>query len=191
MKILAIETSCDETALAIVKVEGELGNISFKVLADSLLSQAELHKEYGGVYPTLAKREHARNLTPLLQKTLADAGMFEKKNTPLTRDQIGELKEILSREPELFVLLIAFLGNTKKPDIDAIAVTYGPGLEPTLWVGINFAKALALVWDIPLIPTNHMEGHILSPLIKNDAIISIQFPALALLISGGHTQLVL
>ncbi len=190
MKILSIETSCDETAICIVEAHGELENISFKVLADSLLSQALLHREYGGVFPTLAKREHARNLSPLLQKTLDKAGMFEKINSPLTRDQISELKELLMREPELFVLLIAFLGNTKKPDLDAIVVTVGPGLEPTLWVGINFAKALTLAWDIPLVPVNHMEGHVLSSLIKNDAITSIGFPALALLISGGHTQLV-
>ncbi len=190
MKILAIETSCDETAISIAEAYGELGNISFKVLADSLLSQAMLHREYGGVYPTLAKREHAKNITPLLQQTLDKAKMFEKANSPLTRDQISELKELLTREQELFVLLIAFLGNTKKPDLDAIAVTAGPGLEPALWVGINFAKALSIVWDIPLIPVNHMEGHILSSLIKDDAITPIEFPTLALLISGGHTQLV-
>jgi len=191
MNILSIETSCDETALSIVSADGTLGSISFKILANSLLSQVELHKEYGGVYPNLAKREHARNLAPLLQKTLMEAGMFTEVNSPLTRDQIGELKELLSREPELFVLLIAFLGNTKKPDIDALAVTSGPGLEPALWVGVNFAKALSIVWDIPLVPVNHMEGHVLSSLIKSDGITSIEFPALALLISGGHTQLVL
>ncbi len=191
MKILSIETSCDETAISIADTSGELGDISFKVLADSLLSQVALHKEYGGVYPSLAKREHAKNLTPLLQKTLSEAGMFNTINSPLTRDQIGELKKLLVREPELFVLLIAFLGNVKKPNIDAIAVTVGPGLEPALWVGINFAKALSIVWDIPLILVNHMEGHILSSLIKNDTITAIKFPALALLISGGHTQLVL
>ena len=191
MKILSIETSCDETAISIADTSGELGDIYFKVLADSLLSQVALHKEYGGVYPSLAKREHAKNLTPLLQKTLSEASMFNTINSPLTRDQIGELKRLLVREPELFVLLIAFLGNVKKPNIDAIAVTVGPGLEPALWVGINFAKALSIVWDIPLIPVNHMEGHILSSLIKNDTITAIKFPALALLISGGHTQLVL
>lgn len=190
MNILAIETSCDETALCIARIEGDLGDISFKVLANSLLSQALLHKEYGGVYPTLAKREHARNLAPLLEKTLDEAGMFERTNSPLSQDQLSALKELLTREPELFVLLIAFLGNTKKPNIDAIVVTAGPGLEPALWVGINFAKALSIVWDIPLIPVNHMEGHVLSSLIENDAITSIEFPALALLISGGHTQLV-
>jgi len=191
MRILSIETSCDETAISIVEADGELGSISFKVLANSLLSQAILHKEYGGVYPSLAKREHARNLAPLLQKTLSDAGMFKEINSPLTRDQISSLKELLSREPEMFVLLIAFLGNTKKPAIDAIAVTNGPGLEPALWVGVNFAKALAIAWDVLLIPVNHMEGHVLSSLIKSDGITPITFPALALLISGGHTQLVL
>jgi len=190
MKILAIETSCDETAISIVEAGGNLGNVSFKILANSILSQGLLHKEYGGVYPNLAKREHSKNLTPILQKTLTEAGMFEGVNSPLKRDQIIELKEILTREPELFVLLIAFLGKTKKPDIDAIAVTQGPGLEPALWVGINFAKALSVVWNIPVIPVNHMEGHVLSSLIKDGKITSIEFPTLALLISGGHTQLV-
>ena len=111
MKILSIETSCDETALSVVDASGKLGDVSFKVLANSLLSQVALHKEYGGVYPSLAKREHSKNLTPLLQKTLSEARMFNRINSPLTRDQIGELKKLLNREPELFVLLIAFLGN--------------------------------------------------------------------------------
>ncbi len=192
MKILAIETSCDETALSLVEADGDLTKgVSFEVLGNSLLSQVALHKEYGGVYPTLAKREHARNLTPLLQQVLSDARLLTQANAPLSRDQVTELKELLVREPELFVLLIAFLSNVKKPPIDLITVTVGPGLEPALWVGVNFAKALSIVWDIPLMPANHMEGHVLSGLIKNNEIIPVAFPALSLLISGGHTQLVL
>ncbi|MCW9054370.1 MAG: tRNA (adenosine(37)-N6)-threonylcarbamoyltransferase complex transferase subunit TsaD [Candidatus Pacebacteria bacterium] len=192
MKILAIETSCDETAVSVVEANGSFKDgVSFTVLGNTLLSQVELHREYGGVYPTLAKREHARNLVPLLSQTLSEAGMSEEALRPLSQDQVSGLKELLEREPDLFVLLIAFLSNTKKPDIDAVAVTVGPGLEPALWVGINFAKALATVWDLPLIPVNHMEGHVLSSLIKNNEIVPINLPALALLISGGHTQLVL
>lgn len=192
MKILAIETSCDETAISIVEAEGDLNNTSFTVLGNALLSQVKLHREYGGVYPSLAKREHARNLVPLLNQALSEAGLLEQALAPLSQDHMATLKELLEREPELFVLLIAFLSNTKKPtDIDALAVTVGPGLEPALWVGINFAKALSIIWDIPPIPANHMEGHVLSSLIRNDEIMQIELPALALLISGGHTQLVL
>lgn len=149
MKILGIETSCDETALSIVECSGDLANPKFEVIDWALDSQASLHAEYGGVFPTLAKREHTKNLPILLDKIL------ENKN----------LK-----------------------DIEAIAVTQGPGLEPALWTGIVFAKELGEKWNIPVIPTNHMEGHIISPLIHNKN--KIEFPALALLISGGHTQLV-
>ncbi|MBI2617961.1 tRNA (adenosine(37)-N6)-threonylcarbamoyltransferase complex transferase subunit TsaD [Candidatus Kaiserbacteria bacterium] len=211
MRILAIETSCDETAVSLIEAKGPFGAMSFTILGNSLLSQIELHKEFGGVYPSLAKREHSKNLVPLLQNTLFEARMFEQTLSPLSKNEIGTLKELLSREPELFVLLIAFLSNVKKPDVDVIAVTHGPGLEPTLWVGINFAKALSSVWNIPLMPINHMEGHIVSAALKqllenspkpaekikgvktiqHYALEDIDFPALALLISGGHTQLVL
>ena len=192
MKILAIETSCDETAISLIEADGDIGNMKFKVLGNSLLSQAELHKKYGGVYPSLAKREHAKNLVPLLEQTLSEGNMLIlTQENPLAQEEVNTLKNLLEREPQLFVLLIAFLSHIQKPDIGAIAVTSGPGLEPTLWVGINFAKALAFVWNLPLVPVNHMEGHILSSLIKENKIINMKFPALALLISGGHTELVL
>ncbi|MHB0978168.1 MAG: tRNA (adenosine(37)-N6)-threonylcarbamoyltransferase complex transferase subunit TsaD [Minisyncoccota bacterium] len=157
MKILAIETSCDETAVALLECTGELDSPKFKILGNSLISQIELHKDYGGVYPTLAKREHQKNLAPLLQKTLIEAGESAD-------------------------------WRTNKPQIDYIAVTSGPGLEPALWVGILFAEEIGKEWNIPVVPVNHMEGHIYSVL--NDTHPNIEFPALALLVSGGHTELV-
>ncbi|HJL55703.1 MAG TPA: hypothetical protein QGF60_00645, partial [Candidatus Paceibacterota bacterium] len=160
MKILSIETSCDETAISIVDTDGK----EFKVLGNSLLSQIDLHKEYGGVFPTLAKREHSRNLIPVLKQVLEKAG-FENSKLQTTNDKI---KEILNREPELLEQFLKFIPTIQTPDIDAIAVTQGPGLEPALWVGINFAKALSVAWKKPIIPVNHMEGHIFSALLKED-----------------------
>src|SRR3989344_96799 len=171
MKILAIETSCDETAIAIFEAEGDQNTARFRELGNALLSQVEKHREFGGVVPMLAKREHQKNLPHILDEALAEA------NVPLQ-------------------------------DIDAIAVTAGPGLDPALWVGINFARALALVWDKPLVAVNHMEGHILAALARQEAqstkheisnksqtekleIRDVKMPVLALLISGGHTELVL
>jgi N6-L-threonylcarbamoyladenine synthase len=112
------------------------------------------------------------------------------------------VEKILEREPELLTELKKLLETIARPEIDAIAVTNGPGLEPALWVGVTFAKALSAAWDIPLIPTNHMEGHIvvssLSPSLDKEGLGAVEYlikqipyPALALLISGGHTQLVL
>lgn len=149
MKILAIETSCDETAIAILEIDGALEKPNIKVLGNTLLSQASLHEKYGGVYPNLAKREHEKNLPILLEQTLKEAGTSE---------------------------------------VDAIAVTAGPGLEPALWTGITFAKNLGEKWHKSVVPVNHMEGHIFSVLYE--AREAIALPALALLISGGHTELV-
>lgn len=152
MRILAIETSCDETGIALLEGRKVGETLEFTTIKAALLSQAKLHAEYGGVFPTLAKREHIKNLPVLFKE-------FE-----------GE-------------------------KFDAVAVTMGPGLEPALWTGIEFAKALAEVRGVPLLPVNHMEGHIISSLgertgdtsrIRNTA-----FPILALLISGGHTEFVL
>ncbi len=193
MKILSIETSCDETAISILEASGEIKSPVFKVLANNLISQIEIHKDFGGVYPSLAKREHAKNLPIILEKTLKDAKMFiEEKNSP-NKDDVFKT---LEREPEMAENLLNILSKIKKPDIDFIAVTTGPGLEPALWIGITFAQALAKVWEKPLVPVNHMEGHILSVLLntkENETIdtSSIDFPALSLLISGGHTELVL
>lgn len=161
MKILAIETSCDETAVALLEISGALERPDIKVLGNTLLSQIHLHEKYGGVYPNLAKREHEKNLPPLLQQTLKEG------------------KE-----------------NAEQPEIDYIAVTSGPGLEPALWVGINFAENLGRKWHKPVVPVNHMEGHIWSVLFPNENSHSqnpndkLRLPALALLVSGGHTELV-
>ncbi|OHA19884.1 MAG: tRNA (adenosine(37)-N6)-threonylcarbamoyltransferase complex transferase subunit TsaD [Candidatus Taylorbacteria bacterium RIFCSPHIGHO2_02_FULL_47_18] len=169
MIILGIETSCDETAVCVIEANGPLEGAEIIICANITLSQARMHAPYGGVFPNLAKREHIKNL-PII------------------------LKEIL-RKAKI---------NGEKPKVDAIAVTYGPGLEPCLWAGITFAKTLAEKWSVPIVPVNHMEGHIFSALLrrkenpKHEArstkhfgfrISSLEFPAVALLVSGGHTEL--
>jgi N6-L-threonylcarbamoyladenine synthase len=189
MIILSIETSCDETAISIVDAVGDFPHAEYKILGNSLFSQIDIHREYGGVFPAVAKREHAKMLVPCLQDSLRDAELLANNTNTLSQAQTEKLHEILHREPGLGDVLIAFLENNSKPHIDLIAVTSGPGLEPALWVGINFARALSYIWNIPLVPINHMEGHILSSLFTDDSIPQISFPALALLISGGHTEL--
>ncbi len=209
MKILGIETSCDESAVCLIDAQGNFGDdFHFTVLGNALSSQAKIHAQYGGVFPNLAKREHSRNLVPLLEQTLEQAGAFQRGDASLCATTT-ELKVLLAREPELYEQIIVFLQKCARPEIDAIAVTVGPGLEPALWVGINFARALSLVWSanrrIPIIAVNHMEGHIIMSLVNSDSarnpntsflnevlgFKSFQFPMLALLISGGHTELVL
>ncbi|MDE1974915.1 MAG: hypothetical protein KGI49_00140 [Patescibacteria group bacterium] len=250
MNILGIETSCDETALALIETrkDGKSG-MGLRVLASLVHSQAELHSAYGGVYPTLAKREHGKNIVPLLGKLLEEHGniVLKKLSEPsrepsppgtgdgenVTRPepahvpwQAGEgpggsegqcshvpttFKDILERfkdeigpqNPELFASFShADFLQGPAPAIDAIAVTEGPGLEPALWVGINFARMLAALWQVPIIPVDHMEGHIVGSLLPSDAVAPADgnggwqrlhdapMPAIALLISGGHTQLV-
>lgn len=190
MNVLAIETSCDETSIAIVRFNGD----QYEVLSHITRTQIEVHQEYGGVYPTLAKREHARNLTPILELTLKEANLLHKTKSNITNKK-QQLEELLTREPETFDAITQLLSQIERPNIDAIAVTQGPGLEPALWVGINFAKALSIVWNIPVIPTNHMEGHLLSVLVDEEqgslAYKKLHFPALGLLISGGHTEIIL
>ncbi len=158
MIILAIETSCDETAISIVECSGGFSRPKFKILSNIVSSQIKIHAKWGGVVPNLAKREHIKNLPIVLKKALVKAEINHKK-------------------------------------IDLIAVTVGPGLEPALWTGINFAKELAEKWNKPIIGINHMEGHIVASLLnsnlKNQKSKLIEFPALALLVSGGHTELVL
>lgn len=190
MKILAIETSCDETAVAVVEARGDTTRAEFSVLGNALFSQIEMHREYGGVYPTIAKREHARNLVPITRAALSEAGMITDTKNELLNETQAQVSEILSREPELTEDLLSFIEEIEVPNIDAIAVTSGPGLEPALWVGISFAHALSVAWDKPLIPVNHMEGHILSSLVTDGVIEHVELPLLALLISGGHTELV-
>ena len=168
MKILSIETSCDETAVAVLNINGPVEKPEIKILGNALLSQAKLHEKYGGVYPNLAKREHEKNLPPLLELALKEAGYKLTDDKQLTTN-----------------------------DLDYIAVTSGPGLEPALWVGIKFAEELGRKWNKPVIPVNHMEGHIFSVLyhgeefpIHNLQFTKLELPALALLVSGGHTELV-
>lgn len=195
MILLSIETSCDETAIAIVKrVRGK--HIRFEVLSHKVLSQIDLHAQYGGVFPALAKREHAKALTQLIAEALEEAELLvERTNTyHIPSASRKKLDVLLEREEEMLSAMKVLIEGVQKPLIDGIAVTQGPGLEPALWVGINAALALHLVWDIPLYPINHMEGHIVAGAlsIENNIyeISPLNFPACALLISGGHTELV-
>ena len=145
MTILGIETSCDETALALLECNGELPNPRFNVLAEALHSQVNIHKEFGGVFPMMAKREHARNLSPLFKQLLQKAGFDKNDAAHTSKNHSNILKNIgmvLEREPELFKQFSEYIPTIQKPPVDVIAVTQGPGLEPALWVGINFAKPL-------------------------------------------------
>ena len=171
-----------------MEASGDFGrSFSYKILGNALASQAAMHAKYGGVFPNLAKNEHAKNLVPMLTLALKEAGALQESANSVDTD----IKKILEREPELSAQLESFLRQYAKPDIDAIAVTVGPGLEPALWVGVNFAHALSLVWNIPVVPVNHMEGHIVVSLTRDGKLEPLEFPALALLISGGHTELIL
>jgi N6-L-threonylcarbamoyladenine synthase len=189
MKILGIETSCDETAVCLIEASGTgPEDFAYKVLGNALYSQVAIHAPYGGVFPNLAKREHAKNLVPLMQQVLEQSDSLIPGPTPHDTEQMSAL---LAREPELLEQLSTFLAQYGKPDIDAIAVTAGPGLEPALWVGVNFARALNLAWGIPIVAANHMEGHVMMSMVQEDHFEAFEFPVLSLLISGGHTELVL
>jgi N6-L-threonylcarbamoyladenine synthase len=190
MKILAIETSCDDTGVAVVEVTGKIKPV-FKILSNVVSSQIEVHKKWGGVYPALAKREHQKNLVPVLEKALKNGGIIKNSPSQVFKKNPKEqktLNSILEREPELLKQFSVFYKKYDKPDVDAIAVTIGPGLEPCLWVGVNFAKALSYYWNLPIIPVNHIEGHILANFIDKFQKV---FPAVCLVVSGGHTQLIL
>lgn len=194
MKILSIETSCDETAISVVEATGEFPVATYEILGNALHSQIESHKEFGGVFPTVAKREHIKTILPIFKAALEEADMLTSSKSNLELELVEKLHTLLIREEGLADVLITFLENNDIGKIDLIAVTSGPGLEPALWVGINFAKALALALHIPLVPINHMEGHILASIydvVKDDEIAEVRFPAISLLISGGHTELVL
>jgi N6-L-threonylcarbamoyladenine synthase len=211
MIILGIETSCDETALALIEIRGSGTDLECKVIQSLVHSQAELHSAYGGVYPNLAKREHGKNLVPLLKKLFIESGealqqITNNQDTIAKQFSNGQsikeyvlsiLPDLEHQNPDLVESLsnATFLENI--PPIDHIAVTEGPGLEPTLWVGITFARILATLWNVPVIPVNHMEGHIVGSLLQSDTPMGtwqklkpFNFPALALLVSGGHTELV-
>ncbi|WP_314790775.1 tRNA (adenosine(37)-N6)-threonylcarbamoyltransferase complex transferase subunit TsaD [Aggregatibacter aphrophilus] len=143
MRILGIETSCDETGVAIYDEEKGL-------IANQLHTQIALHADYGGVVPELASRDHIRKLAPLLQAALQEANLTAK-------------------------------------DIDGVAYTCGPGLVGALLVGSTVARSLAYAWNVPAIGIHHMEGHLLVPMLEENP---PHFPFVALLVSGGHTQLV-
>jgi N6-L-threonylcarbamoyladenine synthase len=159
MKIFSIETSCDETAAAIV----ENGS---KLLASSIASSRELHEKTGGVVPEIAARKQVESIVPVMNDVM------EK-----FREWLGESEKDLTVE-RLF-----------EKHIDAIAVTVGPGLIGSLIVGVEAAKALSLALDKPLIPVNHLIGHIYGNFVDSD--FEVEFPMLALVVSGGHTDLVL
>ncbi len=143
MKILGIETSCDETGVAIYDEEKGL-------IANQLYSQIEMHADYGGVVPELASRDHIRKTVPLIEIALKEA-------------------------------------NLTACDIDGVAYTAGPGLVGALLVGATIARSLAYAWNVPSLGVHHMEGHLLAPMLEETP---PEFPFVALLISGGHTQLV-
>lgn len=143
MLVLGLETSCDETGVALYDSERGL-------LADALFSQIDLHRVYGGVVPELASRDHVKRMLPLIRQVLGEAG-------------------------------------TEAVQIEAIAYTSGPGLVGALLVGASCAQALAFAWGIPAIGVHHMEGHLLAPMLEEQP---PAFPFVALLVSGGHTQLV-
>ncbi len=149
-RILAIETSCDETAAAVVE-EGR------RALSNVVASQIELHRRYGGVFPEVASRQHVLAIQPVIEQALRDAGCPDVRS------------------------------------VDAIAVTHGPGLAGSLLVGVNAAKGLAFASGLPLLPVNHLEGHIYSNWLEapSQPAADDQFPAVVLIVSGGHTELVL
>jgi len=163
MIILGIDTSCDDTCIAVL----EIRNSDLEIKSNIVSSQVKLHAKYGGVYPLLAKREHIKNLPVVLKKALRQGRSAE-----------------LSRSPQ-----------GKSTDIDLIGVTVGPGLEPCLWQGVNFAKDLAKKWEKPLILINHIEAHIFANFVGKNSKFKIQnsklFPSVCLVVSGGHTQLIL
>jgi N6-L-threonylcarbamoyladenine synthase len=195
MIILSIETSCDETAITLLRADGEFPNATYEILGDALWSQIDVHKEYGGVFPALAKREHAAFIVPMLEKALTESELETHTHENELDEEIkNKITTLLEREPGLAKKLFTFHKKYGTLEIDLIAVTNGPGLEPALWVGVNFAKAIALLWDKKVVGVNHMEGHILASIYdadRDNQLSDITFPAISLLISGGHTELIL
>ncbi|HTK33163.1 MAG TPA: tRNA (adenosine(37)-N6)-threonylcarbamoyltransferase complex transferase subunit TsaD [Candidatus Paceibacterota bacterium] len=203
MIILGIETSCDETALALIEtreIKSSDGKVhtEYRIIQSLVHSQAELHSAYGGVFPTLAKREHSKNLVPLLEKILKDLPSDTHKKHPNFTETLESFKQAYCEQnADLLESFTHARFLEHIPHIDRIAVTEGPGLEPALWVGIIFARMLGELWNIPVIPVNHMEGHVVGSLLDNDKpsgawqqLKKLEVPAVALLISGGHTELV-
>jgi len=197
MITLGIETSCDETALCILETKGEYPATEYRVLSHIIHSQIDVHSKYGGVFPMMAKREHAKRLVPLLEKTIEESGVGSKA-FDVSPELLQSARKICGEhDAELYRSLAVSSLIKEKPAIDRIAVTHGPGLEPALWVGINFGNALSALWNIPVVGVNHMEGHIVAALVpKTDAkyafekLIECRFPAIAFLASGGHTEII-
>ena len=203
MITLGIETSCDESALALLETKESGVTLDYRVIGSLIHSQAELHSQFGGVFPSLPKREHGKNLIPLLRKLLADARPYIDGNQSLISEnefesKINEIKIKFGPKNSDLVDSLSDINFLRFiPKIDRIAVTEGPGLEPALWVGISFGEILSELWSIPIIPVNHMEGHVIGSLLKDEIenkdwsqLKVIEYPAVALLISGGHTELV-
>lgn len=188
MRILAIETSCDETAVALLEFTEQGKKTHYKTLAEKLHSQSDMHSTYGGVYPTLAKREHQKILPLLTKELLSETALLHPEPSAKITDTI---RQICDREPDMLSTTEKHFAHTHLSTTDALAVTRGPGLAPALWVGVNFTRTLSKLWNIPIIPVNHMEGHITSALITDTELITPHYPLLALLVSGGHTELVL
>lgn len=193
-KILAIETSCDETGVSLLSFKSGKKAVTVTVLGNALATQTATHAPLGGVVPSLAKREHAKNLPVLLAEILKTSPRIQA----IPKKTEEQIRKTLEREPGLTETFLNDVCKLIPPDIDAIVVTSGPGLEPALWVGINFARALGVLWNIPVLPINHMEGHVLVGLIEKKtiksplpaySILHAPLPGLALLISGGHTEL--
>jgi N6-L-threonylcarbamoyladenine synthase len=189
MITLGIETSCDETALCLL----ETNSNQYRVLGHIIHSQIESHREYGGVFPMVAKREHSKKLIPLMEELIKDID----STTSISADTETIRKILEEKEPELYKQFITSSLMKSKISIDRIAVTAGPGLEPALWVGVNFARALGTIWNVPIVPVNHMEGHVVGSLLPTSEHLEdfhqlkdIPTPAIALLISGGHTELI-
>lgn len=190
MIILAIDTSCDETCIAILKIK----NGRLKIESNVISSQVKIHQKYGGVYPALAKREHQKNLVPVLKLALRKAKKLKKRIRPreILPKERTILRKILKRDNILLKKLEDFLKRYKRPEIDLIAVTIGPGLEPCLFTGVNFAKALGFLLRRKIVPINHIEAHIFANFIEGFQISKKQiFPAISLVVSGGHTELIL
>lgn len=193
MNILAIETSCDETGISILSL---LKDNKIKLLGNALASQIDLHAQYGGVFPAMAKRAHAEKIIPLIINALEQSGFLEKNDEKIGQENRYKIEDLCEKEQEMIEPLINFFDTYKKPDLNYIAVTVGPGLEPALWVGVNTAKVLSAIWNIPIIPINHMEGHIVTAVLKEEnenvyELENLNLPSLSLLVSGGHTELVL
>ena len=149
-RILGIETSCDETAAAVV-------DRGTSVLSSVVSSQVDLHARYGGVVPEIASRAHVDLIVPVVAQAFVEAGLSE-------------------------------LPTDGEPQLDAVAATYGPGLVGALLVGVSAAKALALAWDVPFIAVNHLEAHLYATLLEDP---DLELPLVVLLVSGGHTMIVL